>query len=92
MISGYLSATIKMKNQNACCDEIYDKIRTINIRLEVVLDFLKECIEINSISKNTDRLIEEGINIECINKKNINDLSGVRDRLLEQCQFNNQSL
>lgn len=69
-----------------------ENIILVNTRLEATLDFLKECLEINSISKNTDYLKKEGLNIECLKNKGIDDLSDVRDRLLEQCQIHNQSL
>lgn len=63
-----------------------------NAKLEATLDFLKECFETESISMNTNDLIKAGLNIDCLKKKNIEDLSVIRKCLFEQCQIPNQSL
>ena len=71
-----------LKANNILCDP----------KLEAILNFLKDCLDINSISKNVERLIIADLNLECLKNKGIADLSDVRDLLLKQCQINNQSL
>lgn len=72
--------------------EIYNRIKTINNKLEATLDFLKECLEKDSISKDTGILKKQGLNFDCLKNKGIDDLFSVRDCLLEQCLIHNQSL
>lgn len=73
-----------MKHEDVICH-----LNKANKKLEVTLYFLKECLEMGTISTNTDQLVLEGLNIEFLNAKGIDDLSDVRDRLLKQCQIHN---
>ncbi|HZK92899.1 MAG TPA: hypothetical protein VFC67_01730 [Prolixibacteraceae bacterium] len=60
-----------------------------NPKLEATLYFLTECLDANKISENTENMIKEGLNIECLKDKGFEKLTDIRDCLLEQCHFHN---
>lgn len=70
-------------------EEITYNLNKVNKKLEVTLYFLKECLEMGTISTNTDQLVLEGLNIEFLDGQGIDDLMDVRDHLLNQCQIRN---